>query len=610
MTSARPTFGDFLAAAYRHLSAAVTTQFGSVTPGRDVEDLADGIAHMTLVLSRYTADLTRTSSQIPDKQLVRLGSWDRAAIQAHDALVSATDALKRGSGSGPERDQNVTEPARHLRAAATSLAAGRDLLHGHFSTGSSGARRYESRWSLAITSPPVSRALLGELASLALQTSTVIPAATPPRTAHTRLLDARSRVNSARYWLAQPDAFVYAAERSEPTASDARDVLRAVPANVMPARWAPDNAERVADLLDAVATTAERARQAAWTAARVDPASTAISVTSWHRIAAASTVTSHHCHLLYTTLADRLADHGGELRADILRAADQASRARELWLDSAREFQEITTEVRGHISPAGLEVADLALWTGKLAYANSDWNLASRPSEPVRTGESLVPRLADLPRVIGAIHQTSEALNDLATANLQQARLAVAARRVLVPTRSLPERYNVPTPFAQAPECYCISLIACCQDTSRVAVRATESSAEIAARVGSSSRTLAVTRALAHHAPQARRSIAGTPPSRQIVSEADVGPVESRLRHMGVTNTRELWRAAAIDRATDQVLRDATAGNADRGSVRSGESLRVRSLPQPSSAWSTTAIPSARPDKTSAVVQTQVEAEP
>jgi hypothetical protein len=38
--------------------------------------------------------------------------------------------------------------------------------------------------------------------------------------------------------------------------------------------------------------------------------STAISVTSWYRIAAESTVTSHHGHTLCATLADRVAENG------------------------------------------------------------------------------------------------------------------------------------------------------------------------------------------------------------------------------------------------------------------------------------------------------------
>ncbi len=118
----------------------------------------------------------------------------------------------------------------------------------------------------------------------------------------------------------------------------------------------------------------------------------------------------------------------------------------------------------------------------------------------------------------------------------------------------------MPTPFTEAPTPYAVSLIACCQDTARAAARAAESSAEIAARVGSSSRTLTAARALAHDQPEARQSSRTAPAARNVALMQSTGPVESRLRNLGVTNTRALWRAAAVDRAGEQVVRDATVG--------------------------------------------------
>jgi hypothetical protein len=112
---------------------------------------------------------------------------------------------------------------------------------------------------------------------------------------------------------------------------------------------------------------------------------------------------------------------------------------------------------------------------------------------------------------MGALHQTSQALSNLATANLKQARLAVEGRRLLVSTGSLPERYNVPMRFIGAPQPYAVSLMACCQDNSEAAARATASSADIASLVGSSSRTLTACSALARDLPEARRSTGRAP---------------------------------------------------------------------------------------------------
>jgi len=80
-----------------------------------------------------------------------------------------------------------------------------------------------------------------------------------------------------------------------------------------------------------------------------------------------------------------------------MRAASQADRAREYWLDSAREFRDIATDIQSYVSPAAAAAADLALWTGKLAYADAGWNLSIGPGQPVRSDAGLVPQIADVP---------------------------------------------------------------------------------------------------------------------------------------------------------------------------------------------------------------------
>ena len=80
-----------------------------------------------------------------------------------------------------------------------------------------------------------------------------------------------------------------------------------------------------------------------------------------------------------------------ELSGILMHAASQAEVAREYWLDCAREFRDITTDIQNYISPAAAEAADLALWTGKLAYADADWTLCTGPGQPVRPAVSLAP---------------------------------------------------------------------------------------------------------------------------------------------------------------------------------------------------------------------------
>jgi len=564
MTSARPTFGEFLGAATRHLAAAAA-QPPSVTPGRDASEQAAGLARLSAVLMHYTSDLTRTINELPGQHLSGLGPWDRAALRAHDALTSACRALAQEDRTDRPVESVSSPAARSLHAAARSLAAGRDLLQGHFSTEPSGARLYRSGWSPAITSPSVSRALLTEVASLALQAAAAGEEFVSKPAGDLRTDSTRSRLSIAYYWLSQPETFISAAERTQPSDGNSREVLHAVPKNVMPVRLSVEGAQSVHELCAAVITTAERTRAAAWDAASAGPNSTAICSRSWYRVAAASTVTSHHCHLLYSALAERTtAEQDRELSDILTRAASRADRAREYWLDSAREFRDIATDIHNYISPAAAEAGDLALWTGKLAYADADWNLSIGPGQPVRPAAGLAPQMADVPGVVAAVHEASDALGTLATANLEQARQAVRGRRLLVATRSLPEKYDIPLRYSEPPEPYAASLIACCHDTAQNAGRLAESGSEIAARVGSPSRTLVALRAAAREQPESRPSADPGWGARAEEEASNIGPVESQLRGLGIEDVRHLWRATAIDRAAEQVVRQATADHASR----------------------------------------------
>jgi hypothetical protein len=345
----------------------------------------------------------------------------------------------------------------------------------------------------------------------------------------------------------------------------------------MPAQLSPESTQSVHELCTAVITTAERATAAAWDAANVGPTSTAICSISWYRIAAASTVTSHHCHLLYSALAERTAGRQcGELTDILMSAASQADQAREYWLDSAREFRAIATEIQNYVSPAAAEATDLALWTGKLVHADADWTLSVGPGQPVRPAAELAPQIADVSGVVAAVHEAGDALGKLATANLEQARQAVQGRRLYVATKSLPEKYDVPMPYAEASEPHAAALIACCHDTAREAGQAAETGSEIAVRLGARSRTLVALRAATREQPESGPlADAGRGAAAEEVPSG-IGPVESRLHSLGIENARYLWQANAIDHAADQVIRDATADAAHQDRAQGAHVLGRR----------------------------------
>src|ERR1022692_4070054 len=124
----------------------------------------------------------------------------------------------------------------------------------------------------------------------------------------------RHKLTAACEWLQFLGDSVRAAHQQEPVSAGDLELLRAIPASRLPARQLPDGSEPVTGLSDGVITAAERARHAAWASAKVPPGSPAMTVNSWRRVAAASTLTGHHCEILLRSLADRANDRGpGEL---------------------------------------------------------------------------------------------------------------------------------------------------------------------------------------------------------------------------------------------------------------------------------------------------------
>jgi hypothetical protein len=57
---------------------------------------------------------------------------------------------------------------------------------------------------------------------------------------------------------------------------------------------------------------------------------------------------------------------------------------RRTWLAIAHVWDTIVTDTRGYLSRPAAEAGQLALWTGRLAYADPAWTPARGPSPAVR----------------------------------------------------------------------------------------------------------------------------------------------------------------------------------------------------------------------------------
>jgi len=178
------------------------------------------------------------------------------------------------------------------------------------------------------------------------------------------------------------------AHHDRPLSAEDLELLRAVPAGACLPRWRPDTGEPVRRLPEAVAATAERARHVAWKSDSQPPWPPGVSVNSLRQTAAASTLASHHCEILLRSLArgQRMA---GEPGIALRSAADAIGRMRTSWLGIAHALDQAASSNQEQPSPVATAAGDLALWTGRLAYANPGWTLASGPALAARPGRNV-----------------------------------------------------------------------------------------------------------------------------------------------------------------------------------------------------------------------------
>jgi hypothetical protein len=158
-----PLFGEFLHPATEHITAAVSSP----------ADLSDETGAVTRELARLVTTLARYLSDLPlpdefDPALnPALKPEARAAGEARQALQwAAASLLPDPAVHECTPDADTHSIVRHLSAAADLLAAGRDLLHTHF-TGPLSAQTARSDWAAVIISWPVTSALISEVAACA-----------------------------------------------------------------------------------------------------------------------------------------------------------------------------------------------------------------------------------------------------------------------------------------------------------------------------------------------------------------------------------------------------------------------------------------------------------
>ena len=226
-----PIFGEFLHPAARHITAAVSSpaDFPDETTGAVTRELG----RLVTTLARYLGDLPLPDEFGPALNPA-LRPEVRAAGEARQALQwAAASLLPEPAASVGTPDADSHPVVRHLSAAADLLAAGRDLLHTHF-TGPPSAQTARSDWAAVILSWPVTSALISEVAACARQLApwaAQLPVTGPDEPGGPA---AAAGLRTGSRWLWRAGAAVYGAEEDPPSA-EAKELLAAVPLNVPPA---------------------------------------------------------------------------------------------------------------------------------------------------------------------------------------------------------------------------------------------------------------------------------------------------------------------------------------------------------------------------------------
>jgi len=566
--------GDFLRPARAHITAA--TRSGGDLPLPARRAVITELDRLVTTMTRYLDDLaladdfTPASVANPEMQ---------AALNGRLALRRAAASLHPAAAAVREAGADHAHPAaEHVSAANSYLAAGRDLLHTHFTTGPAGQPTGSTWWAPVITSPPVTAALTAELAACSRQLGAWTAQLSRTGSLHAGLPAGASQgLRAASRWLRAAASTVHSAHRPDPPAAGRR-LLAGIPAGFPPLRQPPGNAEPVPDLCAGISVTAERLRHAVRAFAGQGSWSPAANSTSWRRHALASAITGHASELTLRILSERAGhlDLSPAIRAQLASASEAFSQVWPAFRAIARHWDTISTGAPHgpDTSPVAAEIDDLVLRTGRLAYDNHHWTPDRADASPARNPADLAATVSDLRAALGAVHHTIDAISRITACDTDAVRDAVSGSRLYLPTRLMPEHYDIPFPYAPAPPAQAAQLLGCYDTAATATRRAALALDKLAVTTGSPSGMLAFARHSADSpltsrqpAHGYRRQTQAQPTPLPGVLQPRAGKVEDILHSLLITNPGMLLRAAAIDEAARDLIANAEASSRSRDSI-------------------------------------------
>lgn len=339
---------------------------------------------------------------------------------------------------------------------------------------------------------------------------------------------------------------------------------------MVPPRQRPGTAaESVSELCRGISISSVRLRSAVYGRDERARWSPEVSSSGWQWMAQAAAVTSHLSELALRSLAAQ----AGKQSSWPLNETQLGAPA-DLMVGMGTAWQEVdhmwdTMMTEGRLPPAAAataDAADLVLRVGRLTWDDPHWTPARSRGAPHGLPSVMAPDADAVKAVLAALHQTVDAMAVVAQADADAVVTASAARRLYVPTRSLPEGSDVPRRFAPAPVERCQALRQRYDIAVRASSKAAEALDELAIASGVPSRVLAFARAAALVQSNRRgsRSRPSEPPDALLASHSlfqdtrattgQPGPVEKEIRDRGVVDPIVLLRAAAIDNAASRLI--------------------------------------------------------
>ena len=392
-----PLFGDFLTQAQGHVTAAVSVQ--EELPAEARSAVIRELDRLVTMLARYLGDIALAGDFPHSPQGEGPAGGTRAALDARIALRRSAQVLHGATGSMGDGDAVDAHPAAwHLARAAAQLAAGRDLLHTHFSNDpSTGARTRTSTWAKVIHSPPITDALLSEIGGLAAKLAPWMVRLSLESPADSAMpAVAGLTFHDSGRWLWAAALNLETRSHQEPPSEAGGLVLAAIPANLPPVYRPPIADTTVPGLCEGAITTAARLQYGAAAFARTARRSAQATSNSWRHDALASAIAADSSDVIIRSLARRAASLG--LHPAIQAHLDNSARALKLactaWRAVTGEWDLLSTGIhkRAGISPVAAEMDDLVLRIGRLAYRNPGWTPACGDASLARQAADLAQK--------------------------------------------------------------------------------------------------------------------------------------------------------------------------------------------------------------------------